>query len=188
MSNKGNRIKSEKGKEVSEELVGRAEVQAGHDVVVGLALVAGKLAAAIRKAEHAQEIVEAKFVNAMLPLHLAVVTRRGNANPLVLNAHVQQSLLKERFVLGFGNQQSVGEFGTVIRLDQANRKRCVADQPLKKVAGAVAGMLLVHFPVSPSAAFVLSDEHVSGYTVRKQCVGTYLTSICTFWLGYSAGV
>ena len=80
---------------VRKEIIGRAQAEAGHDVVVGCPLVAGKLRAAIGEVIEAQRAVESQLIDAMLPLHLSIVSGRGNPNAFVEHIHIFQCLLKQ---------------------------------------------------------------------------------------------
>ena len=80
---------------VGKDIIGRAQAEAGHNVVVGCPLVAGKMCAAIGKVIETQRAVESQFIDAMLSLHLSVVSGRCDPDALVENIHILQRLLKE---------------------------------------------------------------------------------------------
>lgn len=52
---------------VGKDVIRRAQAEAGHDVVVGYPLVAGKLSAAIGKVIETQRAVESQFIHAAVP-------------------------------------------------------------------------------------------------------------------------
>lgn len=65
-----------------------SEIKAGHDMVVRLALITRQLSTAVGKREHLHLLVKTLFIRSMASLDLAVVSWCGNADALVLNAHV----------------------------------------------------------------------------------------------------
>ena len=54
-------------------------------MVVGLTLVDRQLSASIRQTVHAHVLIEAQFIRPVLTLHLAVVARRGDPDPVVFS-------------------------------------------------------------------------------------------------------
>ena len=54
-------------------------------MVVGLTLVDRQLLAAVRQRVHAHVLIEAQFIRPVLTLHLAVVARRGDPDPVVFS-------------------------------------------------------------------------------------------------------
>lgn len=88
----------------SKHLIRGAHVQASHDEVIGLSLVHSELLSTIFQTEHTHVSVEAHLVDAMLPLYLAVVTRRRYTNPMVPDLHFRQGRFKGGFSRGIMGQ------------------------------------------------------------------------------------
>ena len=110
----------------------------------------------------------------MLPFHLAVVTRRGDPNPMIRDPPLDQCLLKQGFVPGPGDQKRAGKLRTVICLDHPDRKRQRLDKLLQKVFCADGTVLCIHFPVCPACAFVLCCELVIFLAVYYAIAGHIL--------------
>ena len=123
-------------------------------------------------------LVKPQFIRAVLAFDLSVMPRCCDANPMILNSHVDQCLLKQRLMLGLCNQQCVGEFCSIVRLDHSDRKRCIPDQFLQKVLCAYVAVLVVHFTVCPSRTFVLCRKLIVlssiGNAVRRNKLHIYL--------------
>ena len=115
-------------KEINKNLFGRAKVKASHNEAVRFSLISGELLATINQVEHPQFAVKPKLVGAMLPFDLTIVLWRRYADTVVQDAHIFQSLLKQGFVLGLDNEQSVGELRTVVRLYFPDREKWIWNQ------------------------------------------------------------
>ena len=147
-------------------------------MVVGSTLIRGQLLAAILQTVHPHALVEPQLVRAVLALHLPVMTRGRDLDPMILYPHFNQRLLEQRPVPGFRHQQCVGELRPVVRLDHPYRKRRAPDQLLQKVLRAHAAVFIVHLPVCPARTFVLRRKLVilpsAGYAVRRHKLHVYL--------------
>lgn len=91
-------------------------------MIVGFPLVDSQLVTSIFQTKHPHVSVETKLIRAMLTFNLPIVPGGGYLNSLVVDGQFQQCLLKKRLVLGFCDQQCIGEFRAIIRLHQANRE------------------------------------------------------------------
>ena len=67
--------------------------------------------------------VKTLIILPMAALHLPVMTRGRDLDPMILYPHFDQRLLEQRPVPGFRHQQCVGELRPVVRLDHPYRKR-----------------------------------------------------------------
>ncbi len=76
------------------ELKRRFKVKTCHDVLVGLSLVYRELCATIGKGKHSHIPVKMLFVSSVSSLDLAIMSGRSDAYAFVLNAHIEQGLLK----------------------------------------------------------------------------------------------
>ena len=69
-------------------------------------------------------------------------------------------------MLRLGNKERVCEFSSVVRLNQSDGERGMADELFQKVPCAVTRMLVIHLPVCPAAALVLCYEYISLQAIR----------------------
>ena len=68
-------------------------------MVVGFTLIFGELFSAVCETIHAQSPVKSHLVDTVLPFNLAVMTWRGDADTLILNAHILKRMLKQGLML-----------------------------------------------------------------------------------------
>ncbi len=64
-------------------------------MVIGLRLINSQLFSAIGETVHLHVFVKSQLIRPVLALHLAVVPGRGNLDPMILNAHLKERLLKK---------------------------------------------------------------------------------------------
>ena len=146
-------------------LIRRPHPKTCHDVVVGGALVRHQLLPTIFQRVHAHVLVKSQLINTMLAFHLPVMPRRCNPNAVILNPHLHQCFLKQRFVLGFRYQQRIGKLGPVIRLDHSNRERRHPNQLLQKFFRT--GSAMHTFPVTSSGTLVFGGELIVLFPIHN---------------------
>ena len=106
----------------------------------------------------------------MAALDLSVMPGREDFNELMPDSELVERFLKERRPHRLGSVHPVRELGAVVRLDAFNRVRELFHAMADKLGSRIGSVLL---ELASSTAAPTRHE-----------LGTYLTSIWTFWPGY----